>query len=64
MNVANRLPEKIPIIKNKLIVLPDFPTSSLGTCSGPKEKAVEVIYPLDQANRAMFTQTNIPRALV
>jgi len=64
MKVANKLPEKIPIIKNKLIVLPDFPTSSLGTCSGAKEKAVEVTYPLDQAKRDILTQTKIPRALV
>lgn len=60
---ANNVPEKIPTIKKKLIVLPDFPTSSLGTCEGAREKVVDVTNPLVKANKIILRHTSIPCAV-
>jgi hypothetical protein len=60
MNVAKSVPENIPTIKKKLIVLPDFPTISLGTCEGANENVVEVTNPLEKANNIILMHTKTP----
>jgi hypothetical protein len=57
------VPENIPTIRKKLILLPDFPFSSVGTCSGARVKAVDVLYPFVIAQKNMLITTNILRAI-
>ncbi len=43
------------------MVLPDFPTISLGTWDGAKEKVMEVMNPLEKANKIILMQTKTPK---